>query len=58
MFYHGCCVSLTYLDAEVSQLQLTQDLVDNLQALSVWDHGVVLACSVKILGGGETHTES
>lgn len=49
---------LTYLDAEVSQLQLTQDLVDDLQALGVWDHGVVLACSVKILGGGETHTES
>lgn len=41
------------LDAEISQLQVTQDLIDDLQTLSVRNHGVVLPCDVKILGASE-----
>ena len=39
----------TYLDEEVSQVQFTEDLMDNPQALCVGYHGVVLACYVKVL---------
>lgn len=47
----------TDLDAEVSELQLTEDFVDDLQTLCVWDHGIVLTSYVKILKRAYTHSE-
>lgn len=42
------------LDAEVAQVQLAEDLVHDLQTLSVGDHGVVLSGDVKVLFGDDT----
>lgn len=44
----------TNLDPEVSQVQLTKDVMDNLQTLCIRNHGVILPCYVKVL----EHTHS
>lgn len=41
--------SITHFYAEVSKVQFTEDLVDDLQAFGIRDHGVILPCNVKIL---------
>ena len=38
-----------HLDVEVSQVQLTEDLAHDAQALCVGDHGVVVARYVEVL---------
>lgn len=37
------------LDPKVTNLQLAEDFMDNLQTLSIWNHGIILSCYVKIL---------
>lgn len=39
----------TNLDTEVSEVQIAEDFMDDLQTLSIWNHGVVLPCYVEIL---------
>lgn len=38
-----------YLDQKVTDVQLTEDFMDNLQTLCIWNHGIILSCYVKIL---------
>lgn len=40
---------VTHFDVEVSKVQLTEDFVDNLQTLCIWNHGIILPCNIKIL---------
>lgn len=47
---------MTNLDTEVTEVQLAEDFMDDLQTLSVWNHGVILPCYVKILEHTHTHT--
>lgn len=43
----------SHLNEKVPKLQITQDLMHNLQALSIGNHRVKLASDVKILGAQE-----
>lgn len=45
---------MTNLDTEVTEVQLTEDFVDDLQTLSIWYHCIVLPGYVEIL----KHTNS
>lgn len=45
---------MTNLDAEVAEVQLAEDFMDDLQTLGIWYHVVVLARNVEIL----KHTNS
>lgn len=42
--------ALSHLNEKVPELQVTQDLMHNLQALSIRNHRVELAGDVKVLG--------
>ena len=58
-FDYKCACVCTHLDPEVSQVQFTEDFMNNLQALCIRDHGIILARDVEILGGREhTHTHT
>lgn len=37
------------LNPKVTNVQLAEDFMDNLQTLSIWNHGIILSCYVKIL---------
>lgn len=48
----------SHLDEEVPKLQVTQDLMHNLQALGIGNQGVKLPGNVKVLGTGKAVSNS
>lgn len=48
----------SHLDEEVPELQVTQDLVHDLQALGIGNHGVELPGDVEVLGTGKAVSNS